>query len=163
MGCRSPPPSATTGPTRPGAEPCPGALGARAVDATFTRMTRSKGGDHARDTHPSGGSPARAGPAGRTGTSFVVTGSGFSANAQYLLQDLDATGKRLRDDVPITTDANGGFKVTITAGNTAGQRTVRMSDNALVTGQVWAKKVTLLDSSRIIEPPVVSPEQPPIP
>jgi len=45
----------------------------------------------------------------------------------------------------------------------ARQRTVRMSDNALVTGQVWAKKVTLLDSSRIIEPPVVSPEQPPIP
>src|ERR1700736_6689475 len=43
----------------------------------------------------------------------------------------------------------------------ANDRTVRMTDQARVYGQVNAKKLQLLEHSRIIEPPVVSPEQPP--
>jgi hypothetical protein len=42
----------------------------------------------------------------------------------------------------------------------ANNRTVKMTDQAIVHGQVHAKKLLLLGSSRIIEP-VVSPEQPP--
>jgi hypothetical protein len=45
----------------------------------------------------------------------------------------------------------------------ADERTVKMTDSAIVNGQVNAKKLLLLERSRIVEPPVVSPEQPPAP
>jgi len=45
----------------------------------------------------------------------------------------------------------------------ANDRTVKMSGQAIVYGKVNAKKLRLLESSQIIEPPVVSPEQPPTP
>ena len=45
----------------------------------------------------------------------------------------------------------------------ANDRTVKMSGQAIVYGKVNAKKLRLLESSQIIEPPVVSPEQPPAP
>jgi hypothetical protein len=38
-----------------------------------------------------------------------------------------------------------------------------MKEQAIVYGQVNAKRVLLLESSQIIQPPVVSPEQPPTP
>jgi hypothetical protein len=45
----------------------------------------------------------------------------------------------------------------------APKRTVRMNEQAIVYGQVNAKKIVLGEDSQIIPQPVVSPEQPPPP
>ena len=44
---------------------------------------------------------------------------------------------------------------------TAKQRTVKLSDHSIVRGEVIANKVVLSGNGQIIQPPVVSPEQPP--
>jgi autotransporter-associated beta strand protein len=51
---------------------------------------------------------------------------------------------------------------TLTGVLNAAGRTVKLTDQALVTGRVNAKKLFLLDSSRLVQP-VISPEQPPTP
>jgi hypothetical protein len=43
----------------------------------------------------------------------------------------------------------------------APQRTVRVTDQGTVYGEVNAKKIVLRDDGKIVRPPVVSPEQPP--
>jgi cytoskeletal protein CcmA (bactofilin family) len=45
----------------------------------------------------------------------------------------------------------------------ANLRTVRLSGQSTVTGEVIAKKIVMNGGSRISHPPVVSPEQPPAP
>lgn len=40
---------------------------------------------------------------------------------------------------------------------TANRRKVQLSDNSIVRGQVFARRVVLLDGSQIIQPPVASP------
>jgi cytoskeletal protein CcmA (bactofilin family) len=45
----------------------------------------------------------------------------------------------------------------------ANLRTVRLSGQSRVTGEVIAKKIVMSNGSQITHPPVVSPEQPPIP